>query len=368
MLLDDLCAIPGRGACTDAERRAARALATELERRGHEAWVETHWVRPGWAPAVALGSLLAVAGSLLSVAVPLAGVILGAVAAACLALEAAGRQSPLRWLGHRRATQDVVSLPPAGDGVMLVIAAPYDAPRRGLLLNDRWRALGVRSRGVRGWLAFGALVIAGASAARLQGVDDLWLGAIQLVPTVVLIATLAAALDIALSEFSPGADTASAAAVAIDVHDELVREAPAALAPGLLLYGAGGSGPQALRAQLKRERLQPRDAVVLEIGPCTGGTPAWRARHPQLNGAAELAAAALELPRTGRARPVRGAGRHPAIRIACVDARGLAPRSHQPDDTPGHADPAAATAALDLALGVADALDAELPARRMSAA
>ena len=113
VLLDDLCAIPGRGACTDAERRAARALAAELER-----------ARPrgvGGDPlgAAALGArrrarrrCSAVAGSLLSVAVPLAGVILGAVAAACLALEAAGRQSPLRWLGRRRATQDVVVAPP----------------------------------------------------------------------------------------------------------------------------------------------------------------------------------------------------------------------------------------------------------------
>jgi hypothetical protein len=362
VLLDDLCAIPARGACTDAERRAAGVLEAELTQRGHEAWTETHWLRPHWAVAVALGSLLGVAGSLLSITVPLAGVILGGVAALGLALEAAGRSSPLRLVSGRRATQDVVSLPARDDGVMLVVAAPYDAPRRGLLLNDRWRALAVRTRGVRGWLALGALVVAGASAARLQGVDASWLGAIQLVPTVAMIGALAASLDIASSEFSPGADTASAAAIAVDVFDELVREAPASLAPGLLLYGAGGSGPLALRAQLKRERLHPRGAVVLEIGPSTGGTPAWRARHTQLKRAAELAAAALELPPGRRPRPTRGAGRLPTIRIACLDERGLAARSHQPDDTPEHADPAAATAALDLALGVADALDAQLPA------
>jgi hypothetical protein len=55
--------------------------------------------------------------------------------------------------------------------------------------------------------------------------------------------------------------------------------------------------------------------------------------------------------------------RVPAIRIACLDERGITPRSHQPDDTADHADPEAATAALDLALGVVDALDAELAAR-----
>jgi len=362
-IIGRLCSFGGRGACTDAERRAAVWLADDLAARGHDAWVETHWLRPGWAPPVALAALLGAAASLISVAVPLAGVILGALAALSLALEAAGRTSPLRLLGSRRATQDVLSLPPAHDGVTLLVCAPYDAPRRGLLLNDRWRALGTRLRSVRGWLALGALVIAGAAAARLAGVDAPWLGAVQLVPTVALIAALAAALDIALSEYSPGADSASAAAVALAVHDELAREAPGSLVPGLLLYGAGASGPHALRARLRRERPDPRRTVVLEIGPCSGGTPAWATGHPQLRRAAELAAGALELP-PARRRPRRPHGVRglPALRIACLDERGIAARSHQPDDTAENADPDAATAALDLALGIADALDAELPA------
>ncbi len=358
--IERLCSIPGRGAGTDAERRAAVWLEGDLRARGHRAWSETHWVRPGWAFPVALASLLGVAGSLLAVAVPLAGVILAVVAAVSLALEALGRTSPLRLLTRRRATQNVLSLPDAGERVLLVIVAPYDAPRRGLVLNDRWRALAVRLRSVRGWLALGALVITGTSAARLAGIDDLWVGAVALVPTVALIAALAAALDIALSEFSPGADSASAAAVALEVHDELVREAPASLVPALLLYGAGASGPHALRAQLRRERLDPRRVVVLELGPCTGGRPGWTARHPQLRGAADLAAGALALAPGRRPRPPRCARRLPAIRIACLDERGIVARSHQPDDTPEHADPAAATAALDLALGIADALDGEV--------
>ena len=184
------------------------------------------------------------------------------------------------------------------------------------MLNDRWRALAVRLRSVRGWLALGALVVAGTSGARLAGIERPWLGAVQLVPTVVLIAALAAALDIALSEFSPGADGASAAAVALAVHDELVREAPAALVPGLLLYGAGASGPHALRAQLRRERLDPRRAVLLELGPCTGGTPAWTARHPQLR--------------------ARGRARRRGARARRRAARPRPPRPRRP--AAGHAD------------------------------
>ncbi len=106
---------------------------------------------------------------------------------------------------------------------------------------------------------------------------------------------------------------------------------------------------------------------MLEIGPCAGGTPGWATRHPQLRAAAELAAGALELP-PARRRPrrARGVRRIPAIRIACLDARGIAPRAHQPDDTAELADPAAADAALDLALGIADAVDAQLAGERRS--
>ena len=361
--IERVAAIPGRGAGTDAERRAAVLLAADAGGRGHAVWTDTHWVRPGWAWPVALAALLGAAGSLASVAAPLAGVIAAAVAALCLALEGAGLTSPLRLLTRRRATQCVVSLPEDHDGVTLIVAAPYDAPRRGLVLNDRWRAAGARLGDARPWLAGCALVIAGAAAARLAGVEATWLGAIQLVPTVVLIAALAAALDIALSEFSPGAGPASAAAVALAVHEELAAD-PSGPAAGLLLYGAGASGPHVLRAQLRRERADRRSTVVLELGPCTGGEPAWRARHPQLRRAAELAAGALELaPARRRPRPARGVRGLPAVRIACLDERGVAARSHQPDDTAANVDLEAAERAIDLALGIADGLAAELAAR-----
>jgi hypothetical protein len=321
------------------------------------------WLRPHWAVPVAVAALLGAAGSLVAVAAPLAGLIAAGVAAVALALEAAGWCSALRLLTSRRATQNVI-VPPGGDddAIVLLICAPYDAPRRGLLLNDRWRALGARLRNVRAWLALCALVVAGACALRLADVEGVWLGLVQLVPTVALIVAVAGALDVALSAFSPGADHASAAAVAIAVHDELSRDPPAALSPGLVLYGAGASGPAALRRALRG--LDASRAVVLELGPCTGGSPAWVTGHPQLRRAADVAAAALRF-ETARRRPrrTRGARGLPALRIACLDARGIAPRSHQPDDTADNADPAAGNAAVDLALGIVDALDAELAER-----
>lgn len=362
-----LCGFAGRGACTDAERRAAAWLHDDLRSRGHEAWVETHWVRPGWAVAVALAALLGVVGSLLSVTIPAAGVALGGVAAVVLAVEAAGRVSPGRMLGARRATQHVLTAAPpprpAPPRVALLIAARYDAPRGGLILGDRWRALGARLGSVRAWLALACAVVAACAGARLGGVDATWLGAVQLVPTVLLLFALAAAGDVALSAWAPGAnDNASGAAVALALHDELTRDPPAGLAPSLLLTGAGASGPQGLRAHLRRDEVDPAGAVLLEIGPCAGGAPAWRSRHPQLRAAAERAAGALGAePRPRGPRPVR-AERIPAIRVGGLDARGIAPRAHRADDTPEHADTAAAEAALDLALGIVDALDAQLGA------
>jgi hypothetical protein len=329
-----LCADPGRGACTDAERRAAVWLGGALP----SARLEPHWVRPRRELAIAIAALLAAAGSLASVQWPVAGFAAAAVAAGCLVLDA---RSPLLLLTRRRATQHVV-VPPAAGGIPLELRARYDAPRRGLVLNDRWRAR-LRGRAAY-WLAGCAAVVAATAAARHQDVDAAWLGAIQLVPTVVLIAAIAAALDITTSDFSPGADTASAAAVAIAIYDELTSEPPAALSPSLVLLG-GGAG-----------RRPPEGAVVIEIGPCTGGTPAWRTRHPQLGAAVARAAAALALPDRSRA----AGSRRPWLRIACLDARGIVPRSHQPDDTPGNADRAAADRAIDLTLGAVDALDPEL--------
>ena len=109
--------------------------------------------------------------------------------------------------------------------------------------------------------------------------------------------------------------------------------------------------------------------MLLELGPCTSCEPAWRTRHPQLRRAAALAAEALDLaPPRRRPRPVRGSRGLPAVRVACLDEHGIAARSHQPDDVAEAADPAAAERALDLALGIADGIDAELSADPQPAA
>jgi hypothetical protein len=344
-LVDGLSAFAGRGGCTDAERRAALWLHDELRARGLEPFVETRWLRPQRWAVLAIGCLLCVAGSLVAVPVPVVGLVLAGIGALSLAVEALGWLGTVRLLFPRRATQHVLTAVP-DEGVPLVIAAAYDAPRRGLVLNERWRAL-LRRAPRAAPAACGALVAA-AAAARVAGVDATWLGALQLVPTVVLLCAFAAAIDIALSAWAPGAnDNASGVAVALALFGELEREPPRALAPALLLVGAGHAVPGLVRAELE-------DAVLLELGPCGAGFPVLRARHPQARAAAARAGEALGAAAGGE--PPAAAG----VRIACVDERGIVPRAHQADDTV--VDEAAMEAALDLALGVVDALDVDLSA------
>ena len=320
----------GRGACTDAERRAALALHDELRSRGHEAWVETHWVRPQWAAALALGSLLAVAGSLLSTAAEIPGLVLAVLGAATMIT----RPFP------RRATQHVLTEVPRDErraqtaapsdargaapdaAVVLAISSAYDVPRRGL----------VDHRLVRGPAALiCATLVVAATAARVADFEPGWLGAVQLVPTIVLMIVVAAATDVALSSWADSDGAAAAAAVTL--FDELTRDPPRNLRPMLLLVGAGHALPGGAARQLRREGLAAERLVVLQI---VDGPAFWAARHPQVRAAAGRAITALALALPERRLPPT---RLPAIRLGAGDST------------------------LDLALGVVDALDAELSAR-----
>jgi hypothetical protein len=201
---------------------------------------------------------------------------------------------------------------------------------------------------------------------RALGVEGFGLGLVQFVPTIALLGALAAAGDIVVSPVSPGAaDNAAGVGVAVALHEELTRNPPAALAPALLLFGAGEGGPPAVRAHLRRERLDRTRVVVLELGPCGAGAPAYATAHPQLRAACERAlggATRAPLRRSTAAAAARSR-RLPAAWIGALDADGIVPRSRQPSDTLERLDPAAGEAVLDFALACVDALDAELDAQ-----
>lgn len=251
--VDELRRFERRGPCTDAERRAAGWLHDDLRARGHEAWVETHWVRPQWALSLALHCALGVIASVTAIYVPAAGLALALLAAISLALEASGRTGLLRLVFPRRATQNVLTLPADLGPKTLLICARYDAGRAPVS---------------RAWPAIACVVIAASAAARLAGIDGLALGIAQFVPTVGLLGVLAWAAGLApsrrISEADPGA---RCAAVALALHDELSHNPPERLAPALLLYGAGSAGRQTLRSHLRRERFDPAATTLLELGP-----------------------------------------------------------------------------------------------------
>src|SRR5688500_18032129 len=94
--------------CSDAERRYAVWAHDDLRARGHEAWVETLWIRPQRAAGVALACMLAAVGGLVALGAPVAGLVIAAVGAASLLADAAGRTGAARFLLPRRATQVVL--------------------------------------------------------------------------------------------------------------------------------------------------------------------------------------------------------------------------------------------------------------------
>jgi hypothetical protein len=272
-------------ACTDAERRAALALAAELRAAGRAPRLEARWVRPGWPAWQALCAVAGVVASVVSVDHALAGLV---VAGAALAVSLGHGRGRLP-LGRARATQDVVAPAPAPRAVTLVALAAVDRPRASLL---------DRVPGPLLWLQGALLVTAVFAAARLAGAEGTLLGAGQLVPAVVLLVATAALLDAAFEPAAPADAAATRAAVAL------------AAVPWaeIVLVGAGELG---LRARLRAERRAPEATALLWLEPAA--TPAWRSAHPTLAAVATDTAAAR---RGGRALP---AGARPALALSGPD-------------------------------------------------
>lgn len=375
--VDRVAGEPGRAPCSDAERRAMLAVHDDLRSRGHEAWVETVWVRPQWAASLALHAFLGTGASLAATAWPVPALAVAGIAALSYGLELAGRGGLLRLLFVRRATQVVLVEPPDPGRVALIVCASADAPRRGLVFREGVRRAGARlqrlTRGhapsALGWVLLSLAGVAAAAAARAAGAEGVAIGTLQFLPTLVLLLAVALALDVMLSAVSPGGGEAGAVAVAVALHQELAERPPERLSAGLLVAGAGEAFPYAAEAHLRRERPDPRNTVLLEVGPCAGGTPAFSARlgallalpvHPQLRIAGEAAGARPEVVRRPSAAVAAQRRGIPAVHVRCTDDRGISPRLRTPADTAVAVEATALAAALQACVSLVDALDAEL--------
>jgi Peptidase family M28 len=384
-----LAAFTRRGAGTDAERRAASWLRSELDAGRRQAELEPFWCRPNWALAQAWHVGLGLAGSLVSVSLPWLGGVLVLIAILSVIADTRFGVSPGRRLTPERASQNVVGrVGPDGPGVRLIVTANYDAGRMGLVHRSAARSTVARLKrllggavcpGWTGWLVLALVWVLVAVIVRVGGAHGIRVGIVQLIPTVVLAVALALLLDLAGAEYGPSAgDNASGVAVALALVRALDVGPPRHLTVEVVLQGASDGAMLGLHRHLRARRpeLGADTAVVLGIAPCGAGQPRWWVSDGALiplrydrrltalcAGVADTESHLGAAPHRGRgiapALPARVQGL-PAIAIGCLDARGLVPRGHQPGDTADQLDPTATDLTLELALALVDAIDAGL--------
>jgi hypothetical protein len=302
----ELRAIEDRGPCTDAERRAARAIARRLRATGRRPRTQTVWVRPASPAILALASALGVGASVVSVDHPMTG--LWMAVAALLAVPLA----PL--LSARRATQTVwaaASEPPPG-AVRLLLVCRADAQPAPLAERALARA---RLPGPRIVLSLALAALVALAAVRTGGSGGTALGAGQLVPTAVCIAAVGAFLDAWVAR--PG-DAAAGPAAALAVLAALDRSPPARLAPELLV-----AGPQSMRAFVRAERRAGTDATDVAVVELREGAEGFlvsdgsllpQRLHPRLTGLLR-GAAPVRRGRSASPASAARAARWPAIAL-----------------------------------------------------
>ncbi len=383
-----LTAFERRGAGTNAERRAAVWLASELRSARRQAAVETFWCRPNWALTDAWHAMLAVLGSLLAVGSPQLGGAVVLLALVSLAADALTGFSLGRRLTPERASQNVVSAagidPPAA---RLIITANYDAGRMGLVYRAAPRRMaarlhrlaGGRLPGWRGWLAIAFGWLLGIAIVRDSGTTTTAIDILQLLPTAALVIAAGLLLELAGSPFGPSAgDNASGVALALALARALDAAPPQRLEVELVLQGASDGTMLGLGRYLRARRGHRRAAntIVLGIAPCGAGARRFwtsdgssiplrysrrlrQIAHRTAGPSSEPRAAPHRSRGTSPAYPARLAGL-PAIAIGCLDSDGLAPRSHQPTDLPEALDQSSLDRLLELALTLVDAIEAEL--------
>jgi hypothetical protein len=306
-IAEELRAIEGRGPCTDAERRAARAIARRLRELGRRPRTQTVWVRPGNEWALAVASMLGIAGSVASVDHAKTGLWLAVGGLVLFAV------APL--LGARRATQTVwVTSGSDSDVTPVRLLLTCRADAQPAPLAERVLAR-IGLPGPRVLLALALAAIVALTAVRTGGTGGTALGAGQLVPTAVCIALLGAFLDAWVSR--PG-DAAAGPAAALAVLAQLDASPPARLKPELLV-----AGPRSMRAFVRAQRHAGTDATEVAVVELREGRTGFlrsdgsllpQRLHPRLVG---LLRGAAPMRRGRSASPASAArrARWPAIAI-----------------------------------------------------
>jgi len=381
-LIRELCSFKGRGPGTDAERRAAKMLAGRLRGMSRKVEIEPTLVHPQYAVVHLLHAVLAIAGSVLATVEPAAGFALALVAATSTYLDLNTRFYLVRSLLFRRGSQNVVSPGSRPDApVRLILSAHYDAARTGWVFSRRMR------RGERpgGRLAVGPyriffwgglaplLPILGL---RMAGIDATWLGAVQSVPTILLIVAAFLLIDIALSDVVPGAyDNASGVAAVLSAAEELGVNPPPNLDLWVVLPGSEESICEGMRAfvRARRKQFDSERTYVINVDSVSHGALNYEVSEgaavslpldgelvelcEALAGSGDgLAAEPLRYSLLDDALPARNAGMH-AITIRATGGGSPAPWYHTNEDTPERVDEEALSRATEFVVALARLLD-----------
>jgi hypothetical protein len=391
-IVERLCSFEGRLAGTDAERRAANDLAAQLRERGRRAEVEPTYVHPQWALSVALHCLLALAGSLAALEVPVVGFVAVLLTGASLYLELNGRVYLLRRIFFRRASQNVVSpIRRKETAGTLVLVANYDTGRGGSAYGRAWGGLIQRLGNLipgpfsPSRLAFWSIaLLLPVIGMRMAELDANWISIVQLPPTLVLVFSIFLLVDIHLSGPVPGANlNASGVATVLSVADELDREPTEQLDVWVVLPGAGDPLATGMRSFVREHRgdLDPATTWFVAVEAVGAG----ELRHMASQGpvvsygmasrltelCAAIAEADAERDEPLGAKPLQSGfgsnslpallARYPATTITCLDEDRLQPPgSHTAGDTPDSLDPDALERAHTFVLELARALDRDL--------
>ena len=400
-LVRELCAVGVRRTGSDAERRAAAALAERLRRRGRAVEVEPTYVHPQWAAIHLLHCVLAIAGSLLAVVEPAIGFAVVLLTTTSLYLDLSARMRLLRSMFFRRASQNVVSppLPHGAEGAeelapeRVILCAHIDAPRTGAAYNG-WAtgAMATLNRllpfptSPESIVFWSMALLLPALGLRMAEIDGAAVSAAQLPQTLVLIVAAFLLGEIALSPTSPGAnDNAAGVAAVLAAAERLDAERPAHLRVHVLLTGAGESTREGMRAFMRahRKRLDRSRTHFIEIDSPGRGTPRWVLRQtaavgeradPVLRDLCEALSDGDEERRSLRLAPagdsaLTAAYGYPSLMLTAREDDEFVPACHHtPADTPEALDPAAIEAVVRFAAEIVALLDRDLARREAGAA
>ncbi len=386
-LIEGLCSFEGRGPGTDAERRAGNWLIERLGEQGRKARAEQTHVHPEFSLVIALHLVLAVAGGLLALVLPVAGFALVLFAATSLYLDQNTRLYIVRRLFFfRRASQAIVSPGSNPDAPMrVVLTAHYDAAKTGFMFGERTtRAVQRTPKRLRMILGpvrilfWGGIVpLLVVSGLRTAGVDAEWLGIVQLIPTVLLLVGIFGGIDIALSGIVPAAcDNASGVAAVLSAAEALDEAGTPNLDLWVILPGGEEANAEGMASYFRahRNEFDRQRTLFVNVDSVSYGTPHYVTAEGAIvtyamdqrlvDLCAEIKVPGVEpkpirVPLHTDALPVR-IRRYAAISIiGARDGVGAA-YYHTHDDTPDRVDDEALAAATEMTVALVRAIDRDL--------